>query len=270
MGLTPSMGQFSTRLEIYTEPHRPADPTSEPCTGSTPPVTRASCTASRAVPMAHIPMRTYSWTPLGISSAQPLKVVAGHHASSGIRMSRCPDRLRGHVSEEDLAGNVMDRKRTSGQSSVRGSRLVGCCSGLLDRHKRSQRLGGRPHGIRRCRSAAKLSRMDINQLVSALTDERNRIDRAIAALEGSSPRHGRPGKAGSGTRTMSPSARKRISAAMRLRWAQRLGKSMPKKAATSARKAGARKAMSPAARKKLSALARARWAEAKKKGAKTL
>ena len=39
-------------------------------------MTRASCTASLAVPMAHIPMRTYSWTPLGISSAQPLKVGA--------------------------------------------------------------------------------------------------------------------------------------------------------------------------------------------------
>jgi len=69
---------------------------------------------------------------------------------------------------------------------------------------------------------------------------------------------------------MSAATRKRISAAMRLRWAQRLGRSVPKKAATSAKKAGARKPMSSAARKKLSALARARWAEAKKKGAKTL
>jgi hypothetical protein len=133
-------------------------------------------------------------------------------------------------------------------------------------------LGGCPlnRSTHSGRSTAKLSRMDINQIVSALTDERNRIDQAIAALEGSSPRRGRPAKAGSGTRTMSAAARKRISAAMRLRWAQRLGKSVPTKAATSAKKAGARKPMRPAARKKLSALVRARWAEAKKKGAKTL
>jgi hypothetical protein len=61
-----------------------------------------------------------------------------------------------------------------------------------------------------------------------LTDERSRIDQAIAALEGSSPRRGRPAKAGSGTRTMSAAARKRISAAMRMRWAQRRGESVPK------------------------------------------
>jgi hypothetical protein len=125
------------------------------------------------------------------------------------------------------------------------------------------------------RSAAKLSRMNINQIVSALTDERNRIDQAIAALEGSRPRRGRPPKSPSlhatpGRRTMSPAARKRISAAMRLRWATRLGKSAPKKVAAPTKVAPARKPMSPAARKKLAVLMKARWAARKKAGAATL
>jgi hypothetical protein len=89
------------------------------------------------------------------------------------------------------------------------------------------------------------------------------------------PRRGRPPKTRSPQsvperRTMSPTARKRISAAMKLRWALRLGESAPKKAAAPAKKVAARKPMSPAARKKLSALAKARWARAKKAGAKTL
>jgi hypothetical protein len=69
---------------------------------------------------------------------------------------------------------------------------------------------------------------------------------------------------------MSPAARKRISAAMKLRWAKRLGKSTPKKAAGPTKGAPARKPMSPAARKKLAALMKARWAARKKAGAATL
>jgi biopolymer transport protein ExbB/TolQ len=57
---------------------------------------------------------------------------------------------------------------------------------------------------------------------------------------------------------MSAAARKRISEAMKQRWAQRKGKSATKKAASK------RKPMSPAARKKLSALMKARWAQRKK------
>ena len=126
---------------------------------------------------------------------------------------------------------------------------------------------------------ATLFRMDINQIVADLTAERNRIDQAIAALEGSAvssqPRRGRPPKALTsqpppGERKMSPAARKRISAAMKLRWAKWHGKSAPKKATAPAKKAPARKPMRPAARKKLSALAKARWAAAKKAGATTL
>ncbi len=52
---------------------------------------------------------------------------------------------------------------------------------------------------------------------------------------------------------MSPAARKRISEAMKKRWAAWHGKSAPK-----------RKAMSPAARKRLSEMMKKRWAEQKK------
>jgi hypothetical protein len=56
---------------------------------------------------------------------------------------------------------------------------------------------------------------------------------------------------------MSAAARKRISNAMKQRWAKWKGKSAPKKTK-------ARPAMSAAARKKLSALMKARWAARKK------
>jgi len=107
--------------------------------------------------------------------------------------------------------------------------------------------------------------MDIQTIVSDLKAERNRIDQAISALEGLTPapshRRGRPPKAkqaapapGKSHRGMSASARKRISEAMKKRWATWHGKSAPK-----------RKPMSPAARKRLSEMMKKRWAEKAKK-----
>ena len=85
-------------------------------------------------------------------------------------------------------------------------------------------------------------RMDIQALVSDLKVERNRIDQAISALEGltssSPPRRGRPPRAktvvppaGKKRRGMSAAARKRISEAMKKRWATWHGKSAPKRKA---------------------------------------
>lgn len=83
--------------------------------------------------------------------------------------------------------------------------------------------------------------MDIQALVSDLKVERNRIDQAISALEGltssSPPRRGRPPKAKTAVptagkkrrRRMSAAARKRISEAMKKRWATWHGKSAPKR-----------------------------------------
>ncbi len=82
--------------------------------------------------------------------------------------------------------------------------------------------------------------MDIANVVAALKEQRTRIDHAIAALEGlgSPARRGRPPKTGSTTgRHMSAAARKRISEAMKQRWAKWKRKSAPKKSAPAKTKA---------------------------------
>lgn len=68
----------------------------------------------------------------------------------------------------------------------------------------------------------------------------------------------------SGRRTMSASARARIAAAQRARWAKVKGKQPAKSSGGSKRK------MSAAARAKIAAAARARWAKAKAAGRKSL
>ena len=77
--------------------------------------------------------------------------------------------------------------------------------------------------------------MDIQQIVTDLKQERDRIDSAIRALEGSGKSGRGPGRPkGSGAtkggkrRTMSPAARKRISEMMKLRWAERKKKAKAK------------------------------------------
>jgi hypothetical protein len=109
--------------------------------------------------------------------------------------------------------------------------------------------------------------VDLKRILAELRSERARMDHAISALEGlvgpSAPRRGHPPKSQTAPatrqkrRTMSAAARKRISEAMKQRWAKWKGKSAPKKTK-------ARPAMSAAARKKLSALMKARWAARKK------
>jgi hypothetical protein len=105
--------------------------------------------------------------------------------------------------------------------------------------------------------------MDIQKIVNELGAERNRLDRAIAALESLSlpgRRRGRPPKAKQSTAAasrhgggISLAGRKRLSELMKKRWAERKKKGTRK-----------RKPMSAAARKKLSALMKARWAGRKK------
>ena len=63
---------------------------------------------------------------------------------------------------------------------------------------------------------------------------------------------------------MSPAARKRISEAMKQRWAKWKVKSTPKQAKATPKKTAVRRPMSAAAKKKLSALMKARWAAKKK------
>jgi len=61
--------------------------------------------------------------------------------------------------------------------------------------------------------------LDTEQIIDALRAERQRIDRAIAVLEGSS-RAARGGPGRRGPRHMSAEARKRISEAQKRRWAE--------------------------------------------------
>jgi len=73
--------------------------------------------------------------------------------------------------------------------------------------------------------------MDIQQILSDLRSERERIDNAIRALEGGKTGRGPGRPAGSRKRrTMSASARKRISEMMKLRWAERKKKAKAKAA----------------------------------------
>jgi hypothetical protein len=67
---------------------------------------------------------------------------------------------------------------------------------------------------------------------------------------------------------MSPAARKRISEAMKQRWAKWKVKSAPKQAKAAPKKTAVRRPMSAAAKKKLSTLMKARWA-AKQKAKRT-
>jgi hypothetical protein len=117
--------------------------------------------------------------------------------------------------------------------------------------------------------------MDIQSILAQLKQEASRIERAITALVGlgSQPaRRGRPRKMSQAKpagvkkrRRLSPAARKRISAAMKQRWAKWKGKAAPKKAKAAPKKHAGRNPMSAAMRKKLSAMMKARWAERKAK-----
>ena len=114
--------------------------------------------------------------------------------------------------------------------------------------------------------------MNIHDILDYLKAELSKLDAAITALEGSSPRRGRPPMSSqsiTGKRTMSASARAKISAAQKARWAKQKGKSAPTKVSTP-KKATARKPMSPAMKKNLSAMKKARWAAKKKAGERTL
>jgi DNA-binding transcriptional MocR family regulator len=112
--------------------------------------------------------------------------------------------------------------------------------------------------------------MDLSSLVAELKAERDRINRAVAALEGRGALAGRRGRspkasyAGSKRRHMSAAARARIGAAKKAWWAKQKGKSAPKPAKGAPKKNVSRRPISAAAKRKLSALMKARWAAKKK------
>jgi len=100
--------------------------------------------------------------------------------------------------------------------------------------------------------------METNRILAELRAERDRIDRAIAAIEGLNStgrrRAGRAPRAAHKRRTFSAATRARMAAAQRARRA----KAKPTQAIKPARRR-----MSRAARRKIAAAQRARWAKVK-------
>jgi hypothetical protein len=124
--------------------------------------------------------------------------------------------------------------------------------------------------------------MDTFRILADLRSERERIDRAISALESldgtpaqtATARRGRPAanadqptaKSG-GRRRISAAGRARIAAAAKAMWARRKA-AAGKNPAGLKKAAPARRGMSAAARKRISEMMKKRWAQRKKAAAK--
>jgi len=120
--------------------------------------------------------------------------------------------------------------------------------------------------------------MEIRKILADLVGERNRIARAIAALEALggisvSVPSGRAATAAPAApkqlrrRGLTTAGRRRLSALMKARWAARR-KAAAKPATKAAAKPSRRRRMSAAARKKIAEAQKARWAARKKAAAK--
>ena len=108
--------------------------------------------------------------------------------------------------------------------------------------------------------------MNLDRVVSELKSERNRIDRAIRALSdgvgtASPARTKGTAKPGSG---LTAAGRRRLSEAMKARWAARRSSQARTAKTTGSNKRETKRTMSPAARKRISAALKKRWAEKKK------
>jgi hypothetical protein len=114
--------------------------------------------------------------------------------------------------------------------------------------------------IRNIIMASSLSNISVRELKKAvsLRQRIETLEHRLAAILGDAS----PASSGRGRRKMSASARAKIAAAQRKRWAkQRKGAPGPKKG---------RRKMSAAARARIAASARARWAKVKARGGRTL
>ena len=118
--------------------------------------------------------------------------------------------------------------------------------------------------------------MDIQIIVAELKSELDRIGQVIGLLEGNAPakkRVGRPPASSGSMRprrggSLTPAGRKKLSEAMKLRWAQRRGATRVSKssaAVVSTAKPKKRGGITPAGRKRLSEAMKKRWADKKRK-----
>ena len=116
--------------------------------------------------------------------------------------------------------------------------------------------------------------MDIDRIVAELKMERGRLEQAIAALEGEvsrgAPIAKRRAAAATNSSTkkrggISAAGRKRLSEAMKARWAARRSKLASGPRATSAAtKRGPKRRMTAAARKRISEAMKKSWADKRK------
>ena len=115
--------------------------------------------------------------------------------------------------------------------------------------------------------------MDIEQILSDLRSERDRLNQAITALEllgstdGATPRQVStvaiaPARR-RGVRSMSAAARKRISTMMKARWAQRKAGKSAGSRKVSPKAHGKKRRISAAGLKRISEAAKKRWAKVK-------
>ena len=118
--------------------------------------------------------------------------------------------------------------------------------------------------------------MDLQQIVTELESQRDRISQAIAALENDAPRNGvrraaGPAKAGTTQRSggITPEGRRRLSRAMKRRWAAKRAATGTSKRSAAALRATApakkRGGLTAAGRKRLSDMMKKRWEERRKK-----
>jgi hypothetical protein len=107
---------------------------------------------------------------------------------------------------------------------------------------------------------ANLSVQQLKQAV-AIREQIESLERELAGILDES--QGVSTNGHGGRRKLSPSARARIAAAQRLRWAKHRKEAQGTSNQTSAKVSNGRRTMSPAAKAKIAAAARARWARVK-------
>ena len=106
--------------------------------------------------------------------------------------------------------------------------------------------------------------MDLNKIIAELKREREKIGRAIATLlEGANVSGKAPTRKATPKRKgrITPEGRRRLSLAMKRRWAERQAKGLSRKTAVPKK----RGRLTPAGRKRLSEAMKKRWAERKRK-----
>jgi len=112
--------------------------------------------------------------------------------------------------------------------------------------------------------------MDTLSIIAQLRAERDRLDKALEALEGTTTKARRGGPAG-GTRPkhrLTPEGRRKLSMMMKRRWAERRKRITGPLNATKTGKdqrQGRKNRLSPEGRRKLSEMMKKRWAERRKK-----